>query len=101
MASIRASPKRCEASASAKPGYDRPAIETLMAYLGTLRDGIGQPIDGPALDTIAALLERAEIEQHGALGRGDPLHAKGSKRKPGTGADHDAPDDQQTQAAKI
>ena len=67
-----------------------------MAYLGTLRDGTGQPIDGPALDTIAALLERAEIEQHGTLGRGDPLHAKGSKRKPGTGADHDAPDHQQT-----
>jgi hypothetical protein len=41
-------------------GTDRLAIEMLLDYLGTLHDDTGQPINGHALDMIAALLTRAE-----------------------------------------
>ena len=40
-------------------GTDCRAIEMLLAYVGALRDSTGQPINPQALDTIAALLERA------------------------------------------
>jgi predicted transcriptional regulator len=48
-------------------GTDRPAIETLLVYMGTLQDSTGQPINGQALDTIAALLKRAESAERAVL----------------------------------
>jgi predicted transcriptional regulator len=44
----------------AEHGASRAAIEQLLAYLGSLHALDGQPIDDRALDTITALLERAE-----------------------------------------
>jgi hypothetical protein len=46
--------------AAHRNGPDRASVERLLAYLGTLRDQQGQPLDERALDTIVALLERAE-----------------------------------------
>ena len=48
-------------------GTDRPAIATLLDYLGTLHDATGQPINGQVLDTIAALLTRAESAERAVL----------------------------------
>jgi hypothetical protein len=46
--------------AADRSGPDRADVERLLAYLGTLCDQQGQRIDEAALDTIVALLERAE-----------------------------------------
>jgi hypothetical protein len=48
-------------------GTDCRAIEMLLAYVGTLRDSTGQLINRQALDTIAALLERAESAERAVL----------------------------------
>jgi len=42
---------------------DRARVEHILAYLGTLCDPYDQPIDDTVLDTIAALLERAETAE--------------------------------------
>ncbi len=44
----------------ASVGSDRARIEHVLAYMGMLRDSEGQRTDDVALDTIAALLDRAE-----------------------------------------
>jgi predicted transcriptional regulator len=41
-------------------GSERASVEHLLAYLGTLHDTNGHAIDDRALDTVVALLERAE-----------------------------------------
>lgn len=48
-------------------GSQRASIEQLLAYLGTLRDADGHAIDERALDSIAALLERAESAERAIL----------------------------------
>jgi predicted transcriptional regulator len=53
--------------ASQHNGPERADVERLLAYLSTLRDMQGQPIDDAALDTIAALLERAEAAAQEAV----------------------------------
>jgi predicted transcriptional regulator len=46
---------------------EHPAIETLLEYLGTLHDGTGQPLARQAVETISALLERAEAAERAVL----------------------------------
>jgi predicted transcriptional regulator len=48
-------------------GTDHPAIETLLTYLSTLHDNTGQRIKEQVLDTIAALLKRAEAAERAVL----------------------------------
>jgi predicted transcriptional regulator len=47
-------------------GSDRARVEHLLAYLGTLHDSSGQRTEDSALDTITALLERAEVAERAA-----------------------------------
>ncbi len=47
-------------------GSDRARVEHLLAYLGTLHDPSGQRTEDTALDTITALLERAEVAERAA-----------------------------------
>jgi hypothetical protein len=47
-------------------GSDRARVEHLLAYLGTLHNPSGLPTEDSALDTIAALLERAEAAERAA-----------------------------------
>jgi len=46
---------------------DRASIEYLLAYLGMLRDVDGQAVDERMLDSITALLERAESAERAVL----------------------------------
>jgi DNA repair exonuclease SbcCD ATPase subunit len=48
-------------------GSERATVERVLAYLGTLRAPDGQPVDERALDTITALLERAEAAERAIL----------------------------------
>jgi hypothetical protein len=48
-------------------GSERATIERVLAYLGSLRAPDGQPVDDEALDTITALLERAESAERAIL----------------------------------
>lgn len=59
------------AEAAPQPACDRPAIEPLLAYLGALHDSQGHPTNDRALDTITALLERAEAAERQAAAWAD------------------------------
>src|SRR4051812_41657715 len=45
----------------------RDAVERVLAYLGSLHTPDGQPVDDRALDTMTALLERAEAAERAIL----------------------------------
>jgi predicted transcriptional regulator len=65
-------------------GTDRAHVERLLAYLGTLRDSSGQRTEAIALDTIAALLERAEAaERVAATSIAEAQRASSAPRPPG------------------
>jgi predicted transcriptional regulator len=59
----RALPKPPPIEHPFRPQSERESIERLLAYLGTLRDAAGQPIEDQALDTVIALLERSEAAE--------------------------------------
>src|SRR4051812_11657636 len=48
-------------------GCGRDAVERVLAYLGSLCTADGHPVDDRALDTMTALLERAEAAERAIL----------------------------------